>query len=73
MLHLYELGIGEDNTMKQRKQQRPEIIKGLFKEEVRVTFIFADAFAYVATYHYRSEAVLIRMLTGTKKYMRYFE
>lgn len=51
----------------------PEIIKGLFKEEVRVSMVYANNFGFIAKYHYYSEAVLIRMLTGLKKYLKYFE
>lgn len=73
LLRLYEIGITDANTIKQQKKQQPDIIKGLFKEEVRVTFIFSDRLAFIATYRYRSEAVFIRMLTGIKKYLKYFD
>ena len=59
--------------MKEIKRQHPDVIKGLFKDEVKVTVIISDSLACTATYKYRSEAVLIRMLTGLKKYMRYFD
>jgi len=32
MLQLYEIGLTEENTMKEKKKEYPEIIKGLFKE-----------------------------------------
>ena len=59
--------------MKERKKKHPDIIKGLFKGDLKVTFIVADYAAFVATYKYHSEGALIRMLTGLKKYMRYFD
>ena len=73
MVKLYEFGVGEDNTIKERKKQHPDILKGLFKEDLRVTMIIASKFAFTARYKYRNESALIRMLTGFKKYMRYFD
>jgi len=31
MLKIYEIGLTEENTIKERKKDYPEIIKGLFK------------------------------------------
>lgn len=73
MLQLYEIGITEENTIKEKKKDYPEIIKGLFKEDIKVSMIYANNFGFIAKYQYQSEAVLIRMLTGIKKYMKYFE
>ena len=73
MLRLYEIGLTEENTVKETKKEHPEIIKGLFKEHVRVSMIYANSFGFIAKYNYQSEAVFIRMLTGLKKYSRYFE
>ena len=73
ILQLYEIGLTEENTMKERKKQQPDVIKGLLKDEVRVTFIFANKLGFIAKYKYASEAVLIRMLTGMKKYLKYLD
>lgn len=35
--------------------------------------VYANNFGFVAKYQYQSEAVLIRMLSGIKKYLKYFE
>lgn len=73
MLHLYQTGLGEGNKIKDKKKQFPDIIKGLFKGELKVTLVVSNLVAFIAVYRYRNEAVLIRMLTGLKKYLRYFE
>ena len=35
--------------------------------------VYGSTIALVAKYRFKSEAVLIRILTGIKKYHRYFE
>jgi hypothetical protein len=40
---------------------------------VRVSMVYSNNFGFIAKYNYQSEAVLIRMLTGIKKYWHYFE
>jgi hypothetical protein len=52
MLQLYEIGLTEENTIKERKKDYPEIIKGLFKEEVKTTMVYANNMGFIAKYHY---------------------
>lgn len=73
MLQLYEIGLTEEKTIKETKKGYPEIIKGLFKEEVRVSMVYANSLGFIAKYNFQSEAVLIRMLTGLKKYYHYLD
>jgi hypothetical protein len=40
--------------MKSKKREYPEIIKGLFKEEVRVTMVYGNFLGFIAKYNYKS-------------------
>jgi hypothetical protein len=55
------------------EKESPEIIKGLIKSEVRFTFIYESKFGIAANFNYESEAILIRLLSGLKKYSSLFE
>lgn len=45
----------------------------MFKSDVRFTFIYESRYGIVANFNYQSEAVLVRLLTGLKRYSELFE
>lgn len=73
MLELYEVGKNSKNSQNHQPPDPPEVIKGLFKEQLRVTLLYADNIAMVADCIYQNEAVLMRLLTAGKKYAKYFD
>jgi hypothetical protein len=55
------------------EKESPEVIKGLFKGEVRFTFVYESKLGVASNFHYESESILIRLLSGLKKYVQLFE
>jgi hypothetical protein len=63
----------ESSSKGRAERESPEVIKGLFKGEVRFTFVFESKLGVAANFNYESESILIRLLSGLKKYAELFD
>ena len=78
MLELYEAGYTKNgkagsNWERFHEKEPPERTKGLFKDQVDITFVYGDKLGWRAECNYDSEPVMIRLLTGAKRYMEIFD